>query len=599
MYYGFEEPIEAPKVAIWDMQPMMQYISLLKDRYDKAQEKMDKFAEKYGDFYSPLASDNARWNELTVGGMTNMLNSLEQQGVDPFRSSEGIGAVNRHIRSVNTDELKNIKASAPIYESYLKEAAKLGDKYNPELEGLRSGFVVRDENGELRRISPNEWDSSKYGIFPYHSPIALESLRDLSSDTFKGYAQRQRLRGGADYEYDRDRLGSDAKYYDIFGVTPEDQAKAVSAVKKALDNTIEGQFYRLQAQKEARARIASGEYNPDQFAQLADKIYTRDILEANADQLQEKDEINEFAKMRAHSNEQIRVHAANAATDWDYAQRQYKLEHPEQYNSDGTRKDPSEYQDDDGEGFDLLHHTWKQVLAKALGVDINTLNVRNVKNNGVGANGAEMILNRQAAQIQKHLKNGYLTHQAALQILRGVGQKLDEEDVCKLLTGHGRDPKTGGFTVTSDMINYIYDAQHLVSRMRGTGTTEKNRAHFKNNTNALRNKLNKADDEIIAVPLGDAEIHYSKDGRLHYTALCRITIPTKDSNTSEQIIAPIHIGARSNKITTSTKNFGIDFNVSTRAAGKSRNAGSMKNTPPVDYNMPDRDVLTDKNNTQK
>ena len=282
MYYGLEEPVAAPKVAIWDMQPMMQYISLLKDNYDKTQERLDKFAEKYGDFYSPLAKDNENWNKMTVGAIQNGIDDIYASGEDPFRSVAGRAKIQQLIRSVNTPELSRIKASAPIYQEYIKNRSALiaAGKYDPELERIQFGG-----------ISPDEWDSASMGVLPYSSPVALKSLQELTTPSYEKFAPQQKLRSGNSTEPDRKRLGSSARFTDIYGVRDEDKAKALADARNSLSGTDLGTYYMRKAQ-----RIADNlnEQNPN-LGVTADQVLNNMIEDAQAQRLQEKDVKNDIA----------------------------------------------------------------------------------------------------------------------------------------------------------------------------------------------------------------------------------------------------------------------------------------------------------------
>ena len=289
MYYGLEQPVEAPKVAIWDMQPMMQYISLLKDRYDKAQEKMDKFAEKWGDFTTLLQNDNAYVYNNTVGAIANRLNEMQTSGIDPYRSAEGRGMIEALIRSANTQQLKNIKASAPIYQEFMKNKAKMEaeGRYDEELVKMQlDQFLPQNLKGKVR---PEDWDTATMGVFPLSSPIERKTLHELTSDLYKQYAPQQKLRAGDATPEDRARLGKYAKFYDIVGVAPEGRKNALDASVTQLDNTIYGRYFQEQARRQAKVMQQNGiNITPEQrYAQM--------IEEANDSHLQPKDVKNDIA----------------------------------------------------------------------------------------------------------------------------------------------------------------------------------------------------------------------------------------------------------------------------------------------------------------
>lgn len=293
MYYGLEQPVEAPKVAIWDMQPMMQYISLLKDRYDKAQEKMDKFAEKYGALSSQLPIDNAKLKGM-VGGLYQKISDMENNGIDPYRSAEGIGTINRLIREANSAEFANMQASAKRYEEFEKSKAKAiqNGTYN---EALERGLF----NGKLAR----EWNTAKDGIFPVVAMPEMKSLTELTDNVYKQFAPQELLKRGDQDPDLKKKFGNESRFYNILGVSDANKAKALAAAKQAVDNTMYGKIYRQQAAEQFQDQFAMlSKVDPRKAASMTtaqkqaaiDKIYGDMIEAAQSQHLQPKLEKNQI-----------------------------------------------------------------------------------------------------------------------------------------------------------------------------------------------------------------------------------------------------------------------------------------------------------------
>jgi len=109
MIYAGDEYVPLPTKDLYDTQMMMAAISAVKDRYDKTQEALDKYADKYSDFSSPVYGANQAFYDVTQGRMQKIIDDLYSQGIDPLRSSAGISQIMRGIRSTDVIKANQLK----------------------------------------------------------------------------------------------------------------------------------------------------------------------------------------------------------------------------------------------------------------------------------------------------------------------------------------------------------------------------------------------------------------------------------------------------------------------------------------------------------
>ena len=62
---------------------------------------MKEFAKTYGDFTSPFYNDVAWVDAQTRGRVNDVINYMQQNGIDPLRSAEGRALIQQVIRDTN------------------------------------------------------------------------------------------------------------------------------------------------------------------------------------------------------------------------------------------------------------------------------------------------------------------------------------------------------------------------------------------------------------------------------------------------------------------------------------------------------------------
>lgn len=216
---GYETPVEMPSMGIYNTDLMKMYIAGVKDQYEKGQEEMKDFMKLYGDFYSPIAGDTQRYNDMTVGGARDMINQMLANGIDPYKSPEARAAISRYINSVPTGMLNAMKQNAENRKKYDEAVAqaRLAGKLDPEYEawalkqaGL-DNFSTIGPNGEIRtwdRLTPDpkqEW-----------AAVAAPYLKEFDKT---------------------EKLDSDVKGYTKWGVSDANKKAGVDAVMNAANST--------------------------------------------------------------------------------------------------------------------------------------------------------------------------------------------------------------------------------------------------------------------------------------------------------------------------------------------------------------------------
>lgn len=333
-FMGYETPVEIPSMGVYDTDLMKMYIAGVKDQYEKGQEEMKDFMKQYADFYSPIAGDTEKYNQLTIGGAGDMINQMMAAGIDPYKSPEARAAISRYIASRPTGVLNAMKRNAEnrkIYDQAVAQA-RLSGKYDPEYEAWAlkqaklDNFSTIGPNGEIRiwdRLAPNpkqEW-----------ADVAAPYLKEFNKT---------------------EKLDSDVKGYTKWGVSDSNKKAGIDAVMNAANSTPWLQ-YKLQQAYDRTAGLVDTNGNPlseEQRTALAIQDVRKQAENTAAQYYQPEYKIDEYAKEHFAANERIRVHAAN---------RNYDLQHPTNPNPSAQTEHPS-----------YGHTMYYQGIGKLFGLDV-------------------------------------------------------------------------------------------------------------------------------------------------------------------------------------------------------------------------------------
>lgn len=296
---GYETPVEMPSMGIYNTDLMKMYIAGVKDQYEKGQEEMKDFMKLYGDFYSPIAGDTQRYNDMTVGGARDMINQMLANGIDPYKSPEARAAISRYINSVPTGMLNAMKQNAENRKKYDEAVAqaRLAGKLDPEYEawalkqaGL-DNFSTIGPNGEIRtwdRLAPDpkqEW-----------AAVAVPYLKEFDKT---------------------EKLDSDVKGYTKWGVSDANKKAGVDAVMNAANNTPWLQ-YKLQQAYDRTAGLTDETGLPlsdEQRRALAVQDVRRQAEDTAAQYYQPKYEVDPYYKSDYETANSIRQYWATTGAN--------------------------------------------------------------------------------------------------------------------------------------------------------------------------------------------------------------------------------------------------------------------------------------------
>lgn len=315
MILGYEDPVQMPTMDIYSTDLMKTYIAGVKDLYDKGQEEYKDFMKAYQDFYSPIPGANEEYYNATIGGAQKLIQQLQDQGIDPFKSREGRAAIRNYIYGVPVGRLNEMKNEAEAAQEYIKSRDKLisEGKFDPLTDAILGG-------GSLEN-----WDRSK-GPWTRRYAIENKSLGDLTSTFYDKLQKDERL--GPDTS-----RGKDAGFYDLWGVSENTLQTADAAALEALKQT---PYYPLFRQK------ASGYIDSEGNPIDPDQVLLQQIRHTNEKYwAQPESKRNEMAVDRwkeAQSNARARSSSSNSSS------RSNPTQTPENYSyfnaafTDGIRQ---------------------------------------------------------------------------------------------------------------------------------------------------------------------------------------------------------------------------------------------------------------------
>lgn len=268
MIYANDQWIQLPTVDLYDTQMMLASVQAARDMYEKGQQQIKDFNDKYGDFMTPIQKDMDWYNKNVTGRVQQAINNLYASGIDPLRSAEGRAAIQRIVSQMPIGTIQAMKANAATYGEWLKNKAELESQglYDPNqdeffnrIQGLPSaeGFSTLDDKGNVRmwnRLSPTKYKSLHDLIAPIVDNTKPGLLTPEEVNSFEGM------------KYD--------PMYDYTGISER-------MLRRALQQNIPGvykdpayQYYREIARQKVAARHPDGNYTQaDVDEQLRNDAY--------------------------------------------------------------------------------------------------------------------------------------------------------------------------------------------------------------------------------------------------------------------------------------------------------------------------------------
>lgn len=264
MVFAGDQWLQMPVRDLYDTQMMSMALNAAKDMYDKGQKRIDDFYEKYGDFTSPIQKDMDWYHQNVTGKVSDFVNQMYANGIDPLRSQEGRTMVAQLVRSIPVGDIAKVRQSAETAKEYVKNAGRLAAQ----------GLLNQDAEQNYFGRNLNTWDTiNGNGVWAYSSPIENKTMDELIEPIVKNL----------DYTYDEARTKQANDGNDYYTVT-EDRIRQTIADSMAdlmTDKTMGGYYYN-------KALMETGDPTK------AKALYTDWLVNRAKDHLKEKFTPNEW-----------------------------------------------------------------------------------------------------------------------------------------------------------------------------------------------------------------------------------------------------------------------------------------------------------------
>ena len=184
----YDTPAQAEFINTYVPIPFEQLYTLGRDakaEVDKAIAEQSAALSKWSEFRSPSAVDTAAWNDATLGVVKPVIDKLASNP-DLIKTVEGRSMLRSAINNVDTSKLALLQQSRDTLLQRQKVDQELMIKglYNPEWHNL----------------DYNNYNTLSSGIFNDVSPLAYQSIQDLTDPYYKGIQDSYLYtKGGYDY----------------------------------------------------------------------------------------------------------------------------------------------------------------------------------------------------------------------------------------------------------------------------------------------------------------------------------------------------------------------------------------------------------------
>lgn len=264
MVYGQEQLIQLPTLSLYDTQIMAMALNAAKDMYDRNEQQLKDFYKTYGDFLTPIAADQAWWDENMSGAARRKINEIYARGGDPLRNRADMAELQAFVNSRPYAEAALMKQSA--------ENAKLYQKARMELEakGLYNPAMAKYDGPDLSTFS-----TAQNGVWDKMSPTPFQNVATFGNPYFEGMKPNvhRESRNGIDYS--------------IESITEQDLKNVADAHFNELVNTPQGQmmfkYYR---------DLAGGDNNP-KANEEARRMFNEAIADGQRRRIYTKDDYDD------------------------------------------------------------------------------------------------------------------------------------------------------------------------------------------------------------------------------------------------------------------------------------------------------------------
>ena len=239
MIYGYEQPVQLPTLDLYDNQIMAMALNAAKDMYDRNEQNLKEFYKTYGDFISPIAADQAWWDQNISGAARRLVNDIYARGGDPLRDKADMAILQQFINSRPYGEAALVKQSAENAKEYQKARREL------EMKGLYNPLVESYAGPSL-----DSYSTKDNGVWDRMSPVPYQNMSDFSKSYFEGIKPIER------------HAVKDGVQYTISEITPERLHQIADDHFNDLVNTPQGQLmYKMYKDKLGSDEAAREAFN--------------------------------------------------------------------------------------------------------------------------------------------------------------------------------------------------------------------------------------------------------------------------------------------------------------------------------------------------
>ena len=313
MVYANDQWVQLPVRDLYDSQIMAMAINAAKDMYDKGLQEMKDFNKEYGDFITPIAADQEKYDQAVTSRIRNVVNAIYAAGGDPLRDPQARMIINRELANMPTKDIAMWRQRAENAKDYYKNMATLKQK------GLYS-----EDYSRFLKEDPSQWAENYAGIA---SPSAYDDLNSHTSHWFDKVNREGFI--GVD-----DKTGEN-----IYGVRPDDLRAVMDQQMPDFLSTGYGKYQYYLAQQQ----LGPDASNSDIIEKVKDNI-----VSANKELT-----INPTRKLsdRAKLELQDEFDAREKQRAYNYWKKQYDYEvaHPKPTSRGrDTKDDDGEYDSSEG-----------------------------------------------------------------------------------------------------------------------------------------------------------------------------------------------------------------------------------------------------------
>lgn len=256
MIYGQDEPVLFPTMDLYDQGAMQMYITALRDQYQQGLKDQEDFYTKFGDFTSPIAKDVEQWDKRVVSPVTDMIDAMYAQGIDPVRNPEARQMILRQIHKTPRSWANKARERAKAADEYVKNRAALqrAGRWSSDFEKFRLGGKTLET-----------WDPEADGEWTETSPAEYQTLQEFVHPSFAQL--KPRALSQEDVEHRGGELFPELNYqynpmYDYTGITEGDMRRSLEQYLPGIMGNPTYDYYYDIARRQVAAE--TGNANPSE-----------------------------------------------------------------------------------------------------------------------------------------------------------------------------------------------------------------------------------------------------------------------------------------------------------------------------------------------